>query len=140
MSSLPEWLRAHLTDIGADNPDGIARGARMSTCPSCGRRVLRGLDDDRCAMVATADPHEIDEVGEYLALRIGLLTYSLRRATNSSGKATWNLDPRTQWAIAGGRNAAVVAEHRCGMSIPPAAQPRLFVLCAPKPNTNTPPF
>lgn len=140
MSGLPDWLRAHLANIGADNPDGVTRSARLGTCRDCGRRVIRGLDDDRCAMAATADPHEIDAAGEYLALRIGLATYSLRRTTSASGKAAWNIDPRTRWVIEGGKPGAVVAQHRCGIAIPPAAQSRLPAWHAPRPAADHPPF
>lgn len=121
--STPDWLRAHLADLGLDNPDGISRAAHLAACPDCGRRVLRGLDDDRCAGVATVDPDEIDHIGEYLALKIGLLTYSIRRSASAGGKRQWNLDWRSHQETRFTPNAPVVAQHKCGMKIPPAANP-----------------
>lgn len=120
-----DWLIAHLQAIGAHNPDGVSRAARPTRCPDCRRHVLRGLDDDRCAGVAVVDPHDIDHLGEFLALRIGLHTYSLRRGTNSTGKAQWNIDPRYPAEIRAGQEYPVLAQHRCGMAIPPAATSRL---------------
>lgn len=122
---LPERLTAHLVAIGQHNPDGVSRSARLTRCADCGRPVLAGLDGDIAAWAVKCDPHEIDTRGELVALALNLRTYTLTRATNSSGKATWNLDPRDQWAIRAGQRTALVAQHRCGIAIPAATQSRL---------------
>ena len=122
---LPEHLVAHLIATGRHNPDGISRGARLTRCPDCGRPVLTGLDDDTAAFPATCDPHEIDTRGELVALALNLHTFTLTRATNSSGKSTWNLDPRDQWSIRAGQRTALVAQHRCGIAIPATTESQL---------------
>lgn len=125
MSHLPGWLIANLIATGRHNPDGISRGARLTRCSDCGRPVLAGLDDDIAAWAVKCDPHEIDTRGELVALALNLRTFMLTRSTNSSGKATWNLDPRDRWAIRAGQRTAIVAQHRCGISIPSATESRL---------------
>lgn len=116
-------LLARLALTGHLNADGIGRGARLDTCRDCRRPILVGLDGDRCAVVARADTHEIDALGELLAVRIGTVTYSLAHAYNSEGKRRWILDPRMPAHIEAPRRTAVVAAHRCGMSIPPSPAP-----------------
>lgn len=125
MTDLPDWLRAQLIDAGHIHPDGFTRIARYGRCRDCGHPVLRGLDDDRCAWAVTTDPHEIDPAGECLALAIGLRTFTLRRYMSGSGKSGWSLDPRYPAAIEAGMPIPVVAQHRCGISIPPAPNPKL---------------
>jgi hypothetical protein len=124
--SLPEWLVAKLR---AENPDGVTRGARLGTCERCRRPVLRGLDDDRCAMAVEADPFEVDRFGEYLALARGLRTFHLARRFNSAGAARWEIDPRTQWSIAVERKRyPVIPQHRCGVILPAIANGMLAKL------------
>ena len=125
MTGLPAWLLAHLEATGRHNTDGIARAARYQRCVDCRRAVLTGLDADRAALPAECDPTEIDTRGELVALALGLRTYTLTRATNSSGKTAWNLDRRDQWQIRAGQRTAIVAQHRCGIAIPPAARSHL---------------
>lgn len=120
MSGLPDWLRQQLIDSGHIDPRGYTRTARYGTCDRCGRGVLRGLDDDRCAWHVTADPHEIDPAGEMLAFALGLRTFTLRKYNSGKGSG-WSLDPRYPAAIEKGMTTPVVAQHRCGISIPPAA-------------------
>lgn len=119
------WLVGHLAELGLANADGIGRAARNGRCPQCRAAVVRGLDDERCGGVATADPHEIDAIGEYLALQLGLITYSLRNSYSKKGARQWNLDPRYNWDIKAGTDAAILAQHRCGIQIPPAVSPKL---------------
>lgn len=125
MNQLPTWLQQHLENIGAANTDGVSRGARLTRCADCSRRVLTGLDYEPCGGVVVCDPHEIDTNGELVALALGLRTYTLTRATTGSGKAAWNLDPRTQWSIAAGQRTPLVAQHRCGVAVPATAHPRI---------------
>lgn len=136
------WLAQHLRDCGYANDDGIGRSARTGRCEQCRAEVVRGLDGDRCAMAAVADPHEIDALGEYLALRIGLITYSLRNSYSPKGKQIWVIDPRFQWEIAAGDQRPVLAQHRCGLQIPPAKQSRIPEprRIAPLPLDGSPPF
>ncbi len=46
------------------------------TC-RCGAQVLRGLDNDRCALTATVDPTPIGPARELVALASGRTTYDL---------------------------------------------------------------
>jgi hypothetical protein len=138
--TLPDWLRAQLIDAGHIHPDGVTRIARYSTCPDCGRGVLRGLDDDRCAWVVTTDPHEIDAAGEMLAFAIGLRTFTLRKYMSGSGKSGWSLDPRYPAAIEAGMTQPVVAQHRCGISIPAAAVTKLPAPSVPSTTADQPDF
>lgn len=121
---LPDWLVAHLSEVGQANPDGIRRAARYSRCGRCGRWVLRGLDGDVAAMPIVADPHEIDRHGEMVAILLGLRTFMLTRGKSGKGSA-WNLDARDEWEIAAGQRTPLVAEHRCGIAVPPATRPWL---------------
>lgn len=115
---IPGWLQEHLRAIGADNPDGITRAARLSRCPLCTAEVLRGLDGDLAAMPAVTDTAEIDEFGEYLALIAGRTTYNLAR---HGGR--WELNGRGFSQLRRERKAAVVPAHRCGAKIPPTNNP-----------------
>lgn len=139
-NGLPAWLQAHLEAVGVANKDGVARGARLTRCSQCGRAVLSGLDGDVAGFPAVCDPTEIDTHGELVALALNLRTYTLTRATKSNGKSTWNLDPRDQWGIRAGQRTALVAQHRCGIAIPPAAVSRLPAWLNPRPIDDTPPF
>lgn len=121
MNGLPEWLEAHLKATGRFNADGVARSARLRNCPDCGAKVLRGLDGDRAAFPVICDPHEIDANGETVALMCGLRTYSLTRSGTASGMA-WNLDARLPAVVAAEQRTAVVAQHRCGMAVPPSGR------------------
>jgi hypothetical protein len=139
---LPERLIAHLIATGRHNPDGVHRGARLTHCADCGRPILSGLDGDIAGWAVKCDPHEIDTRGELVALALNLRTFMLTRATNSSGKSIWNLDPRTQWSIAAGQRTAIVAQHRCGIAVPTAAVSHLpiWVTRAATTTTDQPPF
>lgn len=130
-----DWLIAHLVQTGAHNPDGIGRLLRLRRCGSCGADVLQGLDDDRCALVATTDPHDIDTNGEAVALILGLQTYSIMRAANSN-RIGWSLNPRYPANVAAGVRGPVVAQHRCGIAVPPATRPPAAV----RHRTDQPPF
>lgn len=141
MPGLPEWLVAHLTATGRYNADGVARSARLTRCPKCARVVLSGLDGDIAGFPVVCDPTEIDTNGELLALVLNLHTYTLTRAMTSSGKSTWNLDPREPCGIRAGQRTALVAQHRCGIAIPPTAVSRLPAWMSRRaPDTDTPPF
>jgi hypothetical protein len=123
-----------------DNPDGITRGARLGTCPACTHPVLRGLDDDVCAMAVTVAPIELDHYGEYLALARGLRTFSLARRFSSSGKPRWELDPRDQWGIAKqARRYPVVPQHRCGIWLPSITDGLLSKMKPPAEDYSGPP-
>jgi Tfp pilus assembly protein PilW len=127
--SLPAWLQAQLQDLGHLGADGITRAARMRGCSECGKPILVGLDDDRCAMVAHCDPHEIDAAGEKLAILNGLRTYDLSRGQSSSGSA-WQVSSRYSTAMAAladgaPQRYAIVAAHRCGVAIPRCAESHL---------------
>lgn len=116
-----DWLITHLIQTGAHNPDGVSRLLRLRGCADCGAAVLEGLDDDRCALAVTTDTHDIDTNGECLALALGLYTYTIKRSANST-RTGWSLNPRYPTTIAAGVRGSVVAQHRCGIAVPPAAR------------------
>jgi hypothetical protein len=114
--SLPTWLVERLR---AENPDGVTRSARLGTCEHCRHPVLRGLDEDICALAVTVSPIELNHFGEYLALARGLRTYALARRFSVSGSPRWEIDNRDRWQIENPRRRyAVVPEHKCGLSLP----------------------
>lgn len=115
-----EALLAVLAQNGHYNADGVHRGARPDRCRDCRRPVLLGLDAERCALAATTDPHEIDAIGELLAIRIGLVTYNLTRGFSKKGNRQWTLNARTLTDLQSPRRSAVVPAHRCGIAIPTA--------------------
>lgn len=117
---IPTWLADHLRAIGADNPDGVTRAARIGSCRRCQADVIRGLDGDLAAWSATADVAEIDEYGEYLALLAHRMTYNLVRY---SGR--WELNGRGFSQLRHPRRSAVVPAHRCGARIPITTDPWL---------------
>lgn len=121
-AGMPQWLESMLRAKGQYNEDGISRAAKIGRCPKCSITVLCGLDGDRAAFPVTCDPYEIDTRGEMVAILLGLRTFMLTRSSRSSGIA-WNLDPRDEWGIAAGQRTPLVAEHRCGIAVPPAARP-----------------
>ena len=128
MSDADPALLRHLAAIGALNPDGVGRAARLSRCDDCGRRVLTGLDDERAGMAVDVDLHDLDAVGEWVAIQIGVATFNLRPGYSNKGRRIVTLDARYRWDMAAPMKYAVLAQHRCGMEIPPAAQQRPWPL------------
>lgn len=122
--STPRWLTEHLAKTGALHTDGISRTARVRRCQDCPAWTVVGLDADRAAGPAVADPTPLTRVGEALALLAGRTTYTLRRF---GGRL--ELDHRHRWAIAGdqvgGGDYDVVVEHRCTALALPATESRL---------------
>lgn len=117
--TLAPWLLRHLETTGRANTDGISRTLTTGLCRTCQQPVVRGLDDDRCALPTTCDPQPVDELGELLALATGRGTYDLRR---SAGR--YQIDRRHQWRISGRRNdIPVLAEHKCGAPLPTVEMP-----------------
>lgn len=102
MRRLPEWLRVRLGDQVGE------RSARAGVCGWCKREVLRGMDANRCAGMAVVDAHEVDEMGEVLALLRGLTTFDL---VAMGGR--WELNYRATAHIRRPRVYAVLAEHDC---------------------------
>jgi hypothetical protein len=138
---LPDWLAAALQDAGQlDAPGTGTRRARLGRCPACRAQVLRGLDGERAAGLAVVNAEEIDTSGEFLALMLGLRTYTLTRGRSSTGAASWNLDPREPCGIRAGQRTALVAEHRCGVAIPPARESRIPRWMQSKPLPDAAPF
>lgn len=147
------WLRDHLVASGHMTETGLTRRARLRPCPGhiktpvdrrrCPALVLAGLDDDKCALEARADPTPLSPLGEALAVVEGRITYTLRREGPG-----WVLDSRDHHAIdhapAGSRpRHDVVRQHRCGTPPPegPLATSSSFPETAPQPPAGaTPPF
>jgi len=118
MTAKPFNVEAHMRSTGAWNEDGVSRTARGRHCKNCGRVVIAGLDADRCAIPAIADPFILDAAGELAAVLTGRATYRLLWA---GGR--YELDARDQFHIAGskpgardglGRPVEVLASHVCG--------------------------
>ena len=83
----------------------FARKATERNCPRCASRVLRGLDGDSAARLATADLEPVNQLEETVAHLQGRDTYSL-----SSGELTI----RSKFSIAASeRRHSVLVEHRC---------------------------
>ncbi|MCW2767626.1 MAG: hypothetical protein JWO11_3585 [Nocardioides sp.] len=123
--AIPAWLQAHLENIGQANPDGVSRAARATRCRQCRAHILTALDGDVAAMPTRVTNQEIDEMGEFLAISLGIPTYTLRRAGHATKGAVWHIDGRNQSEIKGPRRYAVMAQHQCGVHLPPAVRPVL---------------
>lgn len=105
---IPDWLRRQLEAAGRWDADGYARTVRSRVCPSCGTRVLAGLDGERCALPVVVDPVELDAVAEVRALLAGRDTYTLTREG-----AHPVLNHRDQFRLSGRRRGPVYAAHAC---------------------------
>jgi hypothetical protein len=122
MTGVPAWLQRHLENLGVWSADGINRRVRVRTC-RCGARVLVGLDADRCAATATADPGPLDNIGEFAARLNSRQTYRLQYDSSRRG---WTLDYRDQINIEASppdHNTHVLPEHQCGKPIPALGPP-----------------
>lgn len=104
-------IRAALAARGLGNPDGVTRAARPARCRGCGRLVLRGLDDDVCAIPVTVDVDALTTTGELDALLGGRSTY---RLTVAGGRV--EIDRRLKWHMSTppAADVHVVAAHVCG--------------------------
>lgn len=92
---------------------GRARAARLGLCRRCSAVILRGLDSNRCALVAQADVEPVTVAGECAALLAGLSTYD--RADEGDGRPVlWH---RNQFSISDTRRWPVLVEHRCSQSV-----------------------
>jgi hypothetical protein len=98
--------------------DGAMAGAKPAVCRRCHEVALRGLTPEPLRTVAFVDPRPLSTLGEFLAIRAGLLTYDLSKRAGRLG-----LEERDPYRIAGsppGRPDAwrkrgdVVARHQCG--------------------------
>ena len=86
-----------------------SRRANETTC-RCGAIVTAGIDADRCALNAAADPTPLTHRGELLANVAGRRTYAVDHDRR--------LHRRTAWSLARPAREPVLAEHRCGHPIP----------------------
>lgn len=98
---------------------GVSRKVHARLCSKCGRSMLVGLDDDRCAITARVDPTPLNAVGEASALMNDRPTFALRRIGGE-----YVLDRREAETIAakpaGGDNGCteVLAWHECAAQYP----------------------
>jgi hypothetical protein len=118
-TSLTPWLRQHLLETGALDPRLVGRKAQLRKCPTCRADILRGLDDDTCALLVVVDPTPLSPLGEALALVEGRYTVTFRR-----DRGHLVLDLRDDFHIAGspaGTRAFedVLRQHVCNTA-PPA--------------------
>lgn len=125
---IPAWLRRHLEQTGVTT-QGYTRRARPDRCKTCRATVVKGWTDEPCAILASADPTPLSNLGEALALLQGRATYDLARR---GGR--YELDHRESDHIASSppetpdawrRNADVLAEHRCHADPLPSIESRL---------------
>jgi hypothetical protein len=107
---IPAWLLA--------KQGGILRTAHLSQCPKCRAPILRGLDAERAALLATVDIKPIDEIGEVIALTQGRHTYDLVGSRDRK-----ELEYRYEWNIKSKRRYPVHAAHKCGTPPLPAPPP-----------------
>lgn len=116
-----ERIQRILFRSGRITAGGISRKAHAATCTECDGPLIVGLDGDRLAFTARADPWPIDVHGEVAALLLGRRTWSLTWAGTR-----YELDPRTAIEISATSpdRVEVLAEHRCGQRIPPRAAAR----------------
>lgn len=108
---------------------------RRETCPDCQRPILV---DRSLGMPVRADDHEIDQVGELLAVMHGVQTYQRRRI----GFREWIFIPREPIHIDAGRRWPVYVKHRCEITFPVAVgvHPELVPAVKPYELSDRPPF
>lgn len=121
------------------------RAARRALCRTCKGPVLAGLDYDVAAVEAQADADVLGPQGEALARLQGRRTFALVRRDGHV-----DLRLRDHWQIAGtpagarglgGRQAVVLAEHRCGAEpLPALSTYELNPARPPKETDGPPPF
>lgn len=135
VTTMPDWLVRHLQTIGAMGNDRVGRRARLTRCRYCPCSILVGLDADRCAWVARADPLPLAPIGEALAILSGRTTYTLH-----VGIGRLELQARNRWQIQAapaGTRYDVLAAHVCGgVRLPQAPS----VNRPPEPRPTTPPY
>lgn len=109
------------------------RGVRAGWC-ACGAPILRGLDDDVCALTVVVDPTPLTATGEAIARIQGRQTFEIRvrnglhHLASRNASAIQRKPPGTKaWVIG---LIDVVAEHACH-SFPLPSQPSVH---SPKPN------
>lgn len=109
-----EWdvLERHLINLGHLSPEGVGRRAQPRRCRACERRIMVGLDDDRIALRADADPSPTTAVGEMIAQLEGRRTFAL-----VISESRYVLDYRDAGRIAhrpaGTPRLDILVEHRC---------------------------
>lgn len=130
------WLWRHLEQTGVVGPDRVGRSARATACRTCHSPTLTGLDNDRCAVVAHADPEPLDTLGEALALIAGRKTYALHQSANGY-EFVLRYDKQIAAAPPGSRGYDVVAEHACNSAALPS-RPSAYVRAAALPDN--PPY
>jgi hypothetical protein len=126
---IPTWLRRHLAQTGT-MIDGVTRSARIQTCKTCHRTVIRGFTDEPCSILATCDLAPLSNLGEAVALMQGRMTFDL---TYRGGRL--EIDLREADHIQGSppetpgwwrAKSDVLAEHRCNNNDPlPAIESRI---------------
>lgn len=102
---IPAWLQRSRGDA--------TRVARIRLCPRCHAPIIVGLDADMCALTAHADPTPINETGEALAQLTERRTYDYTKTLGAP-----RLEYRAEWNITAPRRYPVLAEHRCGQTLP----------------------
>lgn len=125
---IPAWLRRHLDETGV-TVAGYGRRARVTSCPRCHAAVLRGLTEEPCSVLATADLAPLSNLGEAMALLADRTTYDL---AYRGGRL--ELDIRDHDHIAGSppegpdwwrARGDVLAGHRCNTEPLPAIESRI---------------
>lgn len=127
------YLPQYVTEQLRAERQPISRQAKYRYCPKCGAIVLRGLDDDYCAVDAVADPTPLTARLEYACYLVGRTTYNAITRGD-----TFELGARVlRWVRAPELLSwPVLPAHRCGATFPGCIVP---AAAAPDYNTD-PPF
>lgn len=97
---------------------GTSRKVHAELCAKCGRPILVGLDDDRCAMTARVNPWPLNALGEASALLADRATYELRRI-GGEYVLDWRGAERISAHPAGSDpRLEVMGAHECGPEDP----------------------
>lgn len=117
-AKIPAWVRAHLETTTGDDyaPGAIRRNAKPRPCPHCHSWYLAGLDADRAAFEAHADPLALTAGQELACMLSKRRTYEIHQ----TGKEQMEIDYRDRWRISGhpaGGKMNVIAEHVCNKPV-----------------------
>ncbi|RRD03209.1 hypothetical protein EII34_14985 [Arachnia propionica] len=99
------------------------RATAQHRCPHCRAHILTGLDQDQCAIQATATATPLTPLGEALHQLADIPTYTLTRHSNRGTKLTRRRAENIAQQPAGSPRIDVLPAHRCN---PPPMPPEAF--------------
>lgn len=139
--NLPAHVLEHIAATTGIDHTVVSRKARRDHCRRCGGQILRGLDADLIASDTRIDPVPLTPLGEMVARRAGLGTWTLSPvppglAINIRDEAAFSLKPAGTIP-----RTDIVPGHQCGRQWFPGC---LTTSHLPKPPTisrnDEPPF